>query len=111
MKEEKRLKAKARALLASLSDVDSDSDSDDHTYTSSSEDEEENKPKKKDGKNFNGLCYFSSDKNQVGYCVMALDNTKKDTKENDSEPEDEVPPLSPEQLAPEVEELSECLVK
>lgn len=104
-KKEYRKKAKARAFIASLSDVDSDTD--DHTDSSSSEEDDDRKAKKKDGKNFNGLCFYS-DKNRDGYCVMAL-NSKKDDKESDSDTETEVK-STPEQLALEVEELNDCLI-
>ncbi|KAK8448405.1 hypothetical protein SEVIR_7G001557v4 [Setaria viridis] len=104
-KKEHHKKAKARAFIASLSDVNSDID--DHTDSSSSEEDNDRKAKKKDGKNFNGFCFYSG-KYRDGYCVMAL-NSKKDDKESDSDTKTEVKP-TPEQLALEVEELNDCLI-
>nr|XP_034586663.1 uncharacterized protein LOC117849198 [Setaria viridis] len=68
---------------------DVDSDTDDHTDSSSSEEDDDSKVKRKDGKNFNGLCFYSG-KNCNGYCVMALNtDNKKDDKERDSNTETE----------------------
>nr|XP_034570987.1 uncharacterized protein LOC117835774 [Setaria viridis] len=106
-KKEHRKKVKARAFITSLSDVNSDTD--DHTDSSSSEEDDNHKTKKKDGKNFNGLCFYFG-KNRDGYCVMALNaDNKKDSKESDSDSETEVKPTS-EQLTLEVEELNDCLL-
>nr|XP_034587421.1 uncharacterized protein LOC117849828 [Setaria viridis]XP_034587422.1 uncharacterized protein LOC117849828 [Setaria viridis] len=85
-KKEHHKKAKVRAFITSLSDVDSNTD--DHTDSSSSEEDDDRKAKKKDGKNFNGLCFYSG-KNRDRYCVMAL-NSMKDDKESDSDIETEV---------------------
>src|SRR5579859_5553351 len=93
---------KARAL-ASLSDINSESST---SSESSSSDEEDVGKRKKDGKNFNGLCFYT--KSHPNYCVMAID---ADGETSDPEPDSEVNELPPtrEQLVEELEDLKDCL--
>src|SRR5579883_3495707 len=93
---------KARAL-ASLSNVDSESST---SSESSSSDEEDVGKRKKDGKNFNGLCFYN--KSRPNYCVMAIN---ADGETSDPEPDSEVNelPPTPEQLVVELEDLKDCL--
>ncbi|XP_012699122.1 uncharacterized protein LOC105913783 [Setaria italica] len=86
-KKEHCKKAKAHTFIAFLSDVDSNIDV--HTDSSRSEEYDNRKAKKKDGKNFNSLCFYSG-MNRDGYCVMALNaDSKKDGKESNSDTETE----------------------
>jgi len=85
-KKEKRKKAKARVFIAFLSDVDSDTE--DHEDSSSSDEDDDRKAKKKDGRNMNGLCFYTN-KKRGGNCVMAHDAIEHKEDDSESEAEDD----------------------
>jgi hypothetical protein len=77
---------------------------------SSSSDEEDVGKRKKDGENFNGLCFYTKSRQACqNYCVMAID---ADGETSNPKPDSEVIAIPPtrEQLALEVDELNECLL-
>jgi len=100
---------KLRAFAATMSDHD-DSTTSNATSSDSSSSEEEVvvKQKKKAVKNFNVLCYFATNRNPDGYCLMAKDS--KDEKNNDSSDfENESEVRTYDELVLEVESLTYAL--